>query len=307
MSIIVNPWNRPEEWLEHLRSALPTEEIHAWPECPDARAVEFVVAWRMKRTDLATFTGLRAILSLGAGAEQWQKDGTPDVDIVRLADPAMSDEMAAYALHWVIRLQRGFDATDDRQRRGVWAEVDYVQAANYRVGVLGYGTIGGRIGRAFTDLGYRVNAWSRSGTDDENVQSFRGDDELATFLGQSDVVINVLPNTAETTGMLDSARLSQFADGAVLINIGRGTVLSSEADLIEALDHGPLRVAVLDVTDPEPPDSDSPLWAHAAVHLTPHIAGSTQVASAARLVADNILRIRRGERPFPLVDRARGY
>ncbi|MDW3177173.1 MAG: glyoxylate/hydroxypyruvate reductase A [Acidimicrobiia bacterium] len=307
MSIIVNPWNRPEEWLEHLRSALPTEEIHAWPECPDARAVEFVVAWRMKRTDLATFTGLRAILSLGAGAEQWQKDGTPDVDIVRLADPAMSDEMAAYALHWVIRLQRGFDATDDRQRRGVWAEVDYVQAANYRVGVLGYGTIGGRIGRAFTDLGYRVNAWSRSGTDDENVQSFRGDHELATFLGHSDVVINVLPNTAETTGMLDSARLSQFADGAILINIGRGTVLSSEADLIEALDHGPLRAAVLDVTDPEPPHSDSPLWAHAAVHLTPHIAGSTQVASAARLVADNILRIRRGEQPFPLVDRARGY
>ncbi len=307
VSIIVNPWSRGEEWLEELRAALPTEEIHLWPECPDRSAVEFVVAWRMKRTDLATFAGLRAILSLGAGAEQWQKDGTPDVDIVRLADPALSNEMAAYALYWVIRLQRHLDVIEDQQHHGLWEHVDYVQAPSFRVGILGFGTIGGRIGRAFSELGYPVNAWSRSGTDDVSVQSFQGTDELESFLGSSDAVINVLPNTEATTGLLNETTLNQFADGAVLINIGRGTVLSSEADLIEALDNGPLRAAVLDVTKPEPPAPNSPIYTHPQVHLTPHIAGSTQVRSAARLVADNIVRVQRGERPFPLLDRSLGY
>lgn len=307
MSIVLNPWSRPDEWVGELQAALPDERVHLWPECPDPTAVEFVIAWRMKRADLSTFTSLRAILSLGAGAEQWQKEGTPDVDIVRLADPAMSDEMAAYALHWVIRLQRRFDVMAEQQAASTWELVDYRQGPGFRVGILGYGTIGSRIGRAFSDLGFPVNAWSRSGTEDANVRSFRGGDELAAFLGSSDAVINVLPNTEATTGLLDAERLSQFSNGAIFINIGRGTVLSAEDDLLTALDDGPLAAAVLDVTEPEPPSAGSRLFTHPRVHLTPHVAGSTQVATASRLIADNILRIRAGERPFPLVDRNQGY
>lgn len=307
MSIILNPWARDEEWLEALSGMLPDEEVSLWPNCPNPVDVEFVVAWRMKRADLATFDSLRAILSLGAGTEQWQKPGTPEVDIVRLSDPAMSDEMAAYALHWVIRLQRGFDVHVQQQEDSAWEQVDYVQAPDFRVGILGYGTIGRRIGQAFSDLRYPVNAWSRSGTDDVGVHSFRGADELEEFLANSDAVINVLPNTEATTGLLDSLRLAQFAPQSIFINIGRGTVLSSEADLLDALDNGPLRAAILDVTEPEPPAPNSPLFSHPGVHLTPHVAGSTQVQTASRLVADNILRIRGGEKPFPLVDRAQGY
>lgn len=307
MSIIVNPWGRPDEWMAEFGRIMPGDTFELWPDCADRAAVEFVVAWRMKRADLASFPSLRAILSLGAGAEQWQNDGVPDVDVVRLADPALSDEMATYALHWVIRLQRHFDVMAAGQEAVKWEEVEYVQASNYRVGILGYGTIGQRVGRAFTDLGYRVNAWSRSGSDDPSITSFRGLDELETFLATSDAVINVLPNTPATRGLLDAERLAQFADGSVFINIGRGSVLSSEADLVAALDDGPLRTAVLDVTEPEPPTADSPLYRHGSVHLTPHIAGSTQVVTAARLIADNIGRIRVGERPFPLLDRSLGY
>jgi len=219
----------------------------------------------------------------------------------------MSDEMAAFALYWVFRLQRRFDVLETQQARGQWEQVPYVPATSFRVGVLGYGTIGGRIGRAFSELGYQVNAWSRSGTKNETVRSFRGTGELEEFLGSSDAVISVLPNTEATKGLLDAQRLGQFADGSLLINIGRGTVLSSEADLVTALDEGPLGAAVLDVTEPEPPAASSPLFKNPNVYLTPHIAGNTQVGTSARLVADNIRRIRRGEAPFPLVDRTHGY
>lgn len=293
--------------MRELETLLPGEELHLWPDCPDRGAVELVVAWRMKRDDLASFPRLQAILSLAAGAEQWQKPGIPDVPIVRLADPSMSGEMAAYALHWVLRLQRHFDVMDEQQQDGVWKPVDYVQASNFRVGILGYGVIGSRIGRAFSDLGYAVNAWSRSGTTDSTVTSYEGDDELEIFLGSSDAVINVLPSTTATQGLLDRGRLAQFADDAVFVNIGRGNVLESEAGLIDAIDNGPIRAVVLDVTNPEPPDDGSPLYRHPAVHLTPHVAGSTQVRSAARLIAENVARIRAGVAPAPLVDRSRGY
>jgi glyoxylate/hydroxypyruvate reductase A len=196
---------------------------------------------------------------------------------------------------------------DEQQNARTWEVLDYVQAQNFRVGILGYGIIGSRIGRAFSDLGYPVNVWSRSGTTDATVTSHAGDDELETFLGSSNAVINVLPSTTATRGLLDRTRLTQFADDAVFVNIGRGNVLESEDDLIDAIDNGPLRAIVLDVTNPEPPEDDSPLYRHPAVHLTPHVAGSTNVRSAARLIAENVARIRAGVAPGPLVDRSRGY
>jgi glyoxylate/hydroxypyruvate reductase A len=306
MSIVLNPYSRADEWLAELAQLLPDDELHLWPDVGDPTAVEFAVAWVMPRSALQGFTNLRAILSLGAGAEQWQKPGIPEVPVVRLADPSMSDEMASYALHWVLRLQRNFDVSAAQQHQKIWEQPSYVQAGSYRVGVLGFGTIGARVAQAFLDLGYPVNAWSRSGGSTDGVTHYAGTDELDGFLANSDAVVNILPSTAATTGLLDADRLARFASDSVFVNMGRGTVIDEDA-LVAALDDGPLRAAVLDVTNPEPPVAESPLWTHPAVHLTPHVAGSTQVRSASRLIAENIGRIRAGEAPFPLLDRSRGY
>lgn len=306
MSIVLNPYSRPDEWMSEFARLLPDETLHLWPDDGDPEDVEFVVAWIMPRTALRSFPNLEAVLSLGAGAEQWQKEGMPDVPVVRLVDPAMSDEMATYALAWVIRLQRGFDVCEQQQVEGVWADIDYTQAWKYRVGILGYGNIGARVGQAFRDLGYPVNAWSRSGGTDANVAHYAGLDELDAFLSNSDAVVNVLPSTDATAGLLDASRLSQMPEGSIVVNMGRGTVLVDD-DLIDALNDGPLSAAVLDVTRVEPTPEDSPFWTHPKVILTPHVAGSTQVRSASELVAANIRRLRAGEPAFPLLDRQRGY
>lgn len=306
MAIALNPYGNPERWTELMSGLLPDEEIRVWPDLGEPSDIEFVVAWRMPRSALATFTNLQAILSVSAGAEQWLRPGTPDVPVVRLADPAMSRDMAAFCLHWVLRFHRRFDEVADQQAKGVWQQLPYVPAESYRVGILGYGTIGERIGQSFLDLGYSVNGWSRSGRTDETVQHFAGADQLSDFLAASDAVISVLPNTPETTGVLNADTFAEMRDGSVLINVGRGNAVV-ETDLLAALTSGPLQAAVLDVTDPEPPEPDSPLFAHPGVHLTSHVAGQTGVETSAVLIADNIRRIRAGETPFPLLDRTRGY
>jgi len=307
VTIVLNPFSRQAEWLAELTRQIPDDEVVTWPDIGDPAEVEFVVAWVMPRSAMKTFTNLKAVLSLGAGAEQWQKEGMPDdITIVRLADPEMSSEMAAYALYWVLHFQREFVQAGPNQATNTFEQPSYTQAYEYPVGILGYGTIGARIGQLFGSLGYPINGWSRSGGSDPGVIHYAGLNELDGFLANSCAVINVLPSTEATTNLLDATRLSQFAQGSILVNIGRGTVLNQDA-LVEALDHGPLRAAILDVTTPEPLPQDSPLWDHPNVHLTSHVAGSTIVRSAAKLVVDNIERIRAGEDPFPVLDRSRGY
>lgn len=306
MSILVNPGSRDDRWEAELRAQMPHEDLRFWPDVGDPADVEFVIAWVMSRKDLATFTNLRAILCQGAGVEQWMKPGI-EVPVVRLADSAMADEMAAYALSWVVRHARRFDQLVAATQRGEWDKIEHIDTADFRVGMLGFGEIGSRIGRAFADLGYPVNAWSRSGGDNTDVTHYAGDGELEAFLANSDAVINVLPSTPATAGVLTRSRFAQFVEGSIFVNVGRGTVVADEADLIDAIDHGPVAAAVLDVTDPEPPADDSPLWSHPAITLTPHVSGRTQIASAAKLIAENIARLRAGESAYPMLDRDRGY
>lgn len=306
MTIVVNPYSQREAWIERLGAMLPDDELRLWPDTGDAATVEFAIAWRLPRATMHSFTNLRAVLSLSAGAEQWQQEGMPDVPIVRLADPAMSSEMAAYAVHWVMHHQRRFDVILEQQRQGIWDEPPSTPAWDYNVGVLGYGTIGMTIGHAFKQLGYQVSGWSRSGRSEPGVTHYAGAEQLVEFLGAVDAVVNVLPSTPETTKLLDRPRLAAMRPGSVLVNIGRGTVLDEFA-LVEALDGGPLGAAVLDVTDPEPPPADSPLWNHPGVVLTPHVAGRTRLETSSELVVANIARIRSGEEPFPLLDRSVGY
>lgn len=313
MAVLVNPFSRVDEWRAALSQALPNEELRWWPEIGDPGDVDYLIAWRLPRSTMAECVNLKAILSLGAGVEQWLRPGTPDVPIVRLADPAMSDEMAAYSLVWVLRHQRNFAASEAMIDAREWGRVSYVHATRFRVGILGFGTIGQRIGRAFTELGIGVNAWTRTPKDlggfdgDSDVVNFAGPETLEAFLASSDAVINVLPSTSETRGLLDAERLAQFREGSLFVNIGRGSVLADEAALLHSLDHGPLAAAVLDVTDPEPPAADSALYDHPAVTLTPHLAGSTNVATAAQLIAANVHRLQAGTPAFPLYEAQRGY
>jgi glyoxylate/hydroxypyruvate reductase A len=116
----------------------------------------------------------------------------------------------------------------------------------------------------------------------------------------------MLPLTTETAGLLDTRALARLPRGAALINVGRGGVLVT-ADLLASLDSGHLAAATLDVTEPEPLPTDSPLWTHPAVTITPHIASLVQSRISAGIVAENIRRLERGEPLLNPVDRGAGY
>ena len=92
----------------------------------------------------------------------------------------------------------------------------------------------------------------------------------------------------------------------VLVNAGRGG-LQVAGDILEALEEGSLGAAVLDVFETEPLPTDSPLWSHPRVTVTPHNAALSAPEAIGRLIAEQIARLERGQPLLGLVDRSRGY
>ncbi len=309
MAVLLNPGTygkSPAAWLAAFRAELPEMRIWLWPEEPPPEAVEFVVAMRHSPSDLHRYPNLRAVLAMGAGIEQYTGPDMPDVPVVRLAEPSMSDEMAGYVVHWVVHFQKRLDVYLENQTAAAWQPAEYTTADDYPVAILGFGTIGRRIGAALHDLGFPIHAWSRSGGHEEWVTSYAGAGQLPACLASSRAIVNVLPNTPQTHKVMDDTRFGQCRPGAVFINLGRGSTVD-EAALLTALDQGRIGAAVLDVTDPEPMEAPNPLWRHPRVRITPHVAGYTVVGPATRVIAANIRRIAAGEEPFPLVEPSRSY
>lgn len=309
MAILLNPGGyrySPEAWLAAFQRELPDVEIRLWPDSPEPDEIEFVIAVRHDPALLGTYPHLRAVLAMGAGVEQYTGPGMPDVPVVRLEDPSMSNEMAAYVTHWIVHFQKRMDAYLRNQAKRTWQSEDYTTGDDYPIGMLGFGRIGRRIGEVLHGLGFPVNAWSRSGTSEPWTTSYAGTENLADFLAASAAVVNVLPSTPSTDKVMNADRFAQCRPGALFINLGRGATVDETA-LLAALESGQIGNAVLDVSDPEPLSDDSLLWSHPSVRITPHVAGFTGVGPASKVISANIRRILAGEEPYPLVERGRGY
>ncbi|MCY4620506.1 MAG: glyoxylate/hydroxypyruvate reductase A [bacterium] len=303
---MLNPYSERAEWLEILTRELPDMDIQLWPDIHDPDSVEFAVFWVHDTEDMRRYPNLLAILATTAGVEQFAGGDYPDVPIVRMADPTMAGEMAAYASHWVVHFHRKLHTYLDQQAARVWRPIRAAATGDFPVGILGFGAIGRHIGNCLAGLGYPINAWTRTGGEEEGITHYRGRTGLEDIVCASRAVVNVLPYTRETRGLIDAGVLARFAPGSVYISLGRGAT-TIEADLVAALDQGVLSAAVLDVTETEPLPSDSTLWDHPRVRITPHTSGFTRARTAAPLIAANIRRIQRGEPPFPLYDPRQGY
>lgn len=256
--------------------------------------------------DFRPFTAAKAVLSLWAGVEVFLGNATLTQPLARMVDPAMTRGMTEYVVAHVLRHHVGMDR-HIHGLKGEWRQDVPKLAPERPVTILGMGELGQAAARALGGLGFPVTGWGRTAKDIAGLaRNLSGPAALDDALTGAEIVVILLPRTAETENLIDAGRLARLAPGACLVNAARGPIIV-DADLLAALDSGHLGHATLDVFRVEPLPADHPFWHHPRVTVTPHVAAATRPATAALAVAENIARSEAGLPLLNTVDRGRGY
>jgi glyoxylate/hydroxypyruvate reductase A len=297
-----------EPWRLACARAFPDMAFHIWPDTGPGDAIRYALVWRQPRGALARLPNLKAILVLGAGVDSVLSDPElpADVPVVRLVGAGLPGPMAEYALYAVLHFQRRMADYFGQQRAAIWQRHDELLARQWPVGVMGLGAIGAAVAQRIAAQGYPTAGWSRSGKSIEGVEGFVGVRGLDPFLARTRVLVNVLPLTPQTRGILSARNFASMPRGSYVVNIGRGGHVV-DADLIGALDSGQLAGAMLDVFEEEPLPAAHPFWRHPKIVVTPHVAAPTLASESESQVIENIRRLERGEAPLGVVDRNKGY
>ena len=297
MILVNDDGRRAAEWIAALEVNLPGRQFIDFHDLEDPTKIDYAVVWNHPKGDLRRYPNLKAVLSMGAGTEHFDQDpNLPEAPIFRLVDGVMAEDMALYVLYWTIHFQRGLETYRKQQTSKHWQRYQAKVAADFHVTILGLGAIGQHIASKLAGNGFAVSGYASSKKDIPGVLSITDEAALNAVMGVSDVVVNCLPLNDRTRGFLEAKRLTAIKVGASLINMSRGPIIDDEA-LLDALNSGQIASAVLDVFALEPLPENSPYWDHPKVHVTPHMSGMTNPETAAKIIAESIKTLERGETP----------
>jgi phosphoglycerate dehydrogenase-like enzyme len=287
----------PDQAAREALGELPgTVACHLYPrEGPPPAAIagaEFLVPSHATRGLLELLVGmpsLRVVQTLSAGVD-WLLRAVPAGVTLCDARGARDAAVAEWVLAAVLALGKHLPELRDRQLEQRWIASEPEDIAGRTVMILGYGSIGGAVEARLAPFGVeliRVAGHARPGVHPVA--------ELAGLLPRAQVLVVLLPFTAETDGLLDGEALRCLPHGAWLVNAARGRIIDHAA-LLELLQLGHLRAA-LDVTDPEPLPRGHPLWTAPGTLITPHLAGDSPAANrrAFALVGEQVRRYARGQ------------
>ncbi|BEV15879.1 glyoxylate/hydroxypyruvate reductase A [Herbaspirillum sp. DW155] len=296
-------------WLQALRAAMPEEEILAFADLNEHQRAQcrLAIVANPDPVHLKQLPQLQWVHSVWAGVERLVADlGQSGLQITRLVDPRLAATMAEAVLAWTLYLHRDMPHYARQQQARQWQPLEYVLPEQRRVGILGLGALGQAAAGALRQARFPVMGWSRSARSVPGVQSYSGMDGLAQMLAQTDILVCLLPLTADTRGLLDATRLALLPPQAQLINFARGPIID-DAALRQVLDDGRVRHAVLDVfaTEPLPPEAWP--WSHPSVTVLPHCSAPTDSGTASAIVAANIRHYRQTGEIAANVDPGRGY
>ena len=207
-----------------------------------------------------------------AGADRYTGN-FPENVVLTNASGAFGRVISEYTVGTILAQYKQLPGYYVNQKKQLWEDLGKERSLLHnRVLILGTGNVGSSIAQKLHAFGTYNIGINRSGRNAEHFDEVHTQEELDALLPQADIVIGALPKTVGTVGLLDYRRLHLMKEDALLVNVGRGTMIVTK-DLEDTLAEGHFYGVVLDVMDPEPLPQDSPLWSCERVLLTPHISG----------------------------------
>ena len=311
--LFVLPTWPADVWKAAMAKVAPELDVRIWPDIGRVEDIEYAAAWLPPADVLKNLPNLKVIYSLGAGVDAILKDPTlpENIPIVRVNDDDLTKRMTEYVVLHVLLHHRQQRRIDANQKAKIWDSFPTHAASALSVGIMGLGVMGQDSALRLRDLGFRVAGWSRSRKAIEGVECFAGVGEFDQFLARTDLLVSLLPATAETDGIINRTNIQKLSrkgpfGAPSVINAGRGRQQVAE-DILACLESGELHAATLDVFAVEPLPADSALWTHPKVTVTPHIAADSDPEVICAYVHAQIKRHRAGQPLANLVDQSRGY
>jgi glyoxylate/hydroxypyruvate reductase A len=270
--------------------------------------VDYAVVGKPDPGAIAALPNLKVIFSINAGVEALLADDTvpAHLPLVRMVDHGLTKGMVEWVAAKVLDFHRNGPAYRLQQAAGEWRQLPEFLAEERTIGVLGLGELGASVAALLAAIGFKVLGWSRTARDLPNIDCQQGAEGLTYVLSQAQILVNLLPLTPETIGLLNRKTLSLLPKGSYLINAARGRHIVDQ-DLLDLLDDGHLTGAALDVFSTEPLPNSDPFWRHPKISITPHVAAVTHARTAVEAIAANLLGYEAGQPLSFLVERGRGY
>ncbi|MBD8023115.1 2-hydroxyacid dehydrogenase [Microbacterium sp. Sa1CUA4] len=295
----------PTEKLAGDLGALPADvDLVVWPmdgPAPRPRFDIVVPPYMEMATVLARLEGVptRLVQSQSIGYEGVEEVLPRGLTFANAAT-VHETSTAELAVGLAIAAQRHLDRFAVDTAAGRWQPVFTQSLADRRVLLLGYGGVGKAVAARLAPFEVQLTAVA-SRAREEDGMPVHGVDELPSLLGAAEIVILTLPGGDATRGIVDDAFLAALPDGALVVNVGRGSLVDTDA-LVDHVRRGRVRAAI-DVVDPEPLPPGHPLWSLPGVLVTPHVGGASSAMGPriARLVRSQIDRMLAGEEPRNVV------
>lgn len=279
------------------------------------KTVEGVLGWP-DPLDLSEAANVKWLQTASAGVDNFLRvPGIFDngLTITNLSG-AFGQSISEFVLTYVLMLYKKAELYRDNQRMCLWQDEGVQDSpVGKNLLILGAGNIGSDIAKLFRPFGCHITGVRRTPREipaefDEMITL----KELDEVLPEQDIIACALPETPETHKLINEERLKKFKDSAILVNVGRGGLIDTDA-LCKALSKGRLWGAALDVTDPEPLPADHPIWKVKNAIITPHITGGSighLKATEEKLIAicrENLIRFTKDQPLLNVVDPSTGY
>ncbi|MCJ8323743.1 MAG: glyoxylate/hydroxypyruvate reductase A [Rhizobiales bacterium] len=305
-------------WYEGFCAMAPQvsidpNEIAYWPQVKDLNQVEYLAVWKPPHDICAQLPNLKAIFNLGAGVDHLLLDDSlpKHLPIVRIVDENLTRRMGEYILLQSLYHLRSMGKLRVAQHQKIWLNHYDPDAADVCIGIMGLGELGSHCAKLLHQLGFKTIGWSNSAKNIAGIDSYAGPAELEAFLGQTEILINLLPHTQATEKMVTYEFLGKLnhtgaLGGASYIAAGRGKT-HVEVDIARALRDGRLKSASMDVFEQEPLAQDSPLWGLDNLVLTPHNSATSDRKTVSLQILQQIANHRQGGALKNIVDLKRGY
>ena len=296
----------PNHWKHNLLQSDSSLSIDIWPNISQTDDYVTAVIWKQPNDLSNNFKKLRLICSIGAGVDHILGDTylPPGIKITRIVDTSLTKSMTKFVLMSILNFERQFIQLYEARQNHIW-EKPIPFRYKPSVGILGLGVLGKDLATQLNLLDYEVHGLANTEKNIPGVYTYRKN-QLDIMLGKINILVNLLPLTSETKGILNYSLFNKCKPGTYLIHVARGKHLV-EDDLLKALNSENLSGALIDVFDNEPLPQNHAFWKDSRIMITPHIASITNPAEAAAQIVENHQRILMGKPLLNEVDRAKGY